>query len=36
VSIQTAPSVQIRVNKATASASKIGFDYAFILMVTEI
>jgi hypothetical protein len=36
VSIQSAPSVQITVNKATAATSGISFASAFMLMITEI
>jgi hypothetical protein len=36
VDIQTAPTVQITVNKATAAASGVSFASAFMLMITEI
>jgi hypothetical protein len=36
VNVQTAPSVQITVNKATAAASGVSFASAFMLMITEI
>jgi hypothetical protein len=35
-SLQSAPSVQININKATAASSGISFGSAFLLMVTEI
>ncbi len=36
VDVQTTPSVQITVNKATAAASGVSFASAFMLMITEI
>ena len=36
VSVQTAPKVQITINRATAAASGITFESAFMLMITEI
>ena len=36
VSVQTAPNVQITINKAAAAASGIDFESAFLLMITEI
>jgi hypothetical protein len=36
VSVQTAPSVEITINTATAAASGIDFESAFMLMITEI
>ncbi len=36
VSVQSAPQVQITVNKAAATASNVGFASAFLMMITEI
>ncbi len=36
VSVQTAPNIQITINKAASAASGIEFESAFMLMITEI
>jgi hypothetical protein len=36
LSVQTTPKVRIMLNKATAAASRVSFEAAFLLMITEI